>query len=452
MALAWLTGAARIAAPALSFSLAAPAPHARGGGRQQVGPGAARRDPGGVAHLGIDRRRRHRRGVRVGQAEQAVLEVVADRQRRGVDAVAAQDDHRIVAQVAAEIRLESAVAADVRDLELAGGALADRPAVAVVGMRPPSLRDVRPDVLLALRPRQHRIAGQRQVPAVEVAGRRQDAAVAAQVPPGAIRCPRMVERRSPVAVGGIAVRQQRERPGRQPESGVPHARRPEQPPAQEVVVGAAGCHLHHHRQHAEAAVRVAVPAPGGTQQPRGEDPPQQLRPGDRLVLLAEGVAQPRGVGEELVQRDRRLVGRRAGEEAAQGVLDLELALHLEREDRRGGELLRDRGDVEQGLGGVRTPPRTVGQAVPLVQQHPPAPGHQHRARITVGGEPRHVPVELGAHRIARHRHDPRIGVRVRQPPQPPRPPRLVRQRQHCQHRQTSFAIASARDLSGGRWR
>ncbi len=71
----------------------------------------------------------------------------------------------------------------------------------------------------------------------------------------------------------------------------------------------------------------------------------------------------------MVQRDRGLVVRHGAEVLAGQVRDRQLALHLEGEDGRGGELLRDRAEVVHAVGRQRDAARAVSQAVGLLEQH-----------------------------------------------------------------------------------
>ncbi len=261
----------------------------------------------------------------------------------------------------------------------AGGPRRDRPAVGVVGRGVRPLRQVGGEELLPLGGREHGISGERQVPAVEVAGRGQDAAVAAQVPVGSVGGPWMVERRPPGAVQAVAVREPPPVPGRQAEAGAGHAGRQEELVAHQLAERAPGGGLGHRGEQAVAGVRVAEPSPRRHHQPRREEPPQHLVAGHRLVLGPQHVGQAGGVAEELVQGDRGLVGRRGREEAGDGVLHPQPSLLLQLEDGGGGELLRHRGDVEERVGRERLAARLVGEAVALVDEDRAAPRDEHGA-------------------------------------------------------------------------
>jgi hypothetical protein len=62
------------------------------------------------------------------------------------------------------------------------------------------------------------------------------------------------------------------------------------------------------------------------------------------------------------------------------------------------ELLADRGDVEQRVGGERDAVGAVGQAVTLVQDHLAVLRHHDRARVAETGELDQIAVERGAER------------------------------------------------------
>ncbi|MEI9928006.1 MAG: hypothetical protein WDN44_10365 [Sphingomonas sp.] len=64
------------------------------------------------------------------------------------------------------------------------------------------------------------------------------------------------------------------------------------------------------------------------------------------------------MAEELADRDGVAAGD-PGNELADGVVEAELAFVLKHQDRRGGELLRDRGDRIFGVGGGRPDPRAL---------------------------------------------------------------------------------------------
>jgi len=106
-----------------------------------------------------------------------------------------------------------------------------------------------------------------------------------------------------------------------------------------------------------AAVRVLELAPRGELEWQGPERRQQVvhRDGVGAMLhqrLEAGVARdPRGVREQLVNRD--VLGRSwiVGQMLGHGVLDGQLAGLLELQDRRRGELLGHRADAERGVRG-----------------------------------------------------------------------------------------------------
>src|SRR6185295_15005753 len=108
------------------------------------------------------------------------------------------------------------------------------------------------------------------------------------------------------------------------------------------------------------------------------------------------LGKTRGVSQQLMERDPRLVWRGCGKETGDRIFHLELALHLQPQHRRRGEWFADRGDVEERVGGERRSPGAVRQAVALIENDLAVPGHQDRARVAVAGELGEIAVEGGA--------------------------------------------------------
>src|SRR4051794_4842261 len=99
-----------------------------------------------------------------------------------------------------------------------------------------------------------------------------------------------------------------------------------------------------------------------------------------------------------MEGDRRLLSGEGAKGLAERVLDLELAPRFELEDGGGGELLGDRGDVEDRARGIGSAMRPVGEAVALVEDDLPVLGDQGRAREAEGFERGEIAVERRAER------------------------------------------------------
>src|SRR5262245_34404194 len=94
-----------------------------------------------------------------------------------------------------------------------------------------------------------------------------------------------------------------------------------------------------------------------------------------------------------MKRDRSLVIRNVGKVFAERVRGLQFSLRLQPQQRGGGELLGERGDVVNGLRGIRS--LRVGEAISFVQQDVIALCDQNRAGKAVGREPREVLIDAG---------------------------------------------------------
>ncbi len=101
------------------------------------------------------------------------------------------------------------------------------------------------------------------------------------------------------------------------------------------------------------------------------------------------------MGEELVEGDGLLVGGRVGEELADGVSSLELALHFELEDGGGSELLGDGADGDDAVRGHGRAVLAVGETVAFVEQDLVTLGDEGHAGEAEAREAREVIVELG---------------------------------------------------------
>jgi hypothetical protein len=120
----------------------------------------------------------------------------------------------------------------------------------------------------------------------------------------------------------------------------------------------------------------------------GQRAPHVFVAADGVVVGRREVGLEAGrVRQEVVQRDGRFVGGNGGNVAGQGVLDVQLAVHLQTQDRGGRELLGDRADRVDDIGRHRQPALAVGEAVALAQQDLAAAGHEHRAGVAGRGEP-----------------------------------------------------------------
>ena len=158
-----------------------------------------------------------------------------------------------------------------------------------------------------------------------------------------------------------------------------HAVREEQALAHKRLVAFARELLDDRPQQAEVRVLVRVAGPRGEAEGRGEDLAQVLGERDGLVIADIGVGEARRVRQEVVKRDRGLVGGDVGKVAADRVRHAQLRRFLELEDRRGRELLGDRADVGDG---PRRPPRpafAVGQAEAVDEERRFAARHEHHA-------------------------------------------------------------------------
>jgi hypothetical protein len=98
------------------------------------------------------------------------------------------------------------------------------------------------------------------------------------------------------------------------------------------------------------------------------------------------------VREEVVDRDRLLVVGHALEVVRDRIVDRELAAGLERQDRGGRELLRDRTQREDAGGRDRHAGLAVGQAVPLAEDGAPVLDDEDGARDPERLEPGQVGV------------------------------------------------------------
>ena len=209
-------------------------------------------------------------------------------------------------------------------------------------------------------------APQRRVPAHHVGERRVQPPVAAQGPVG---CPGLLdasEDRAPVLAAAVAVRDAGRVPARGLVAGLGHAGGLQDELAEGRLVVFAGRLLDDGGEQAVARVRVLVALARGEEELGGERAPGVLLSGRRLVVGgAEVRLEARGVGEQVLERDPRLVRGHAVEEAGDGVARLQLPQLLEAQDRGGGERLGDRAEVEDGVGAHRDAAIAVGVAVAL---------------------------------------------------------------------------------------
>ena len=275
------------------------------------------------------------------------------------------EDHQPLPQHPGQLGVGPAVAAVV-PRHLADRGVQQHPAVAVPAVAARLLGDAGPEQLALGTPVEDPMVEQGPVPTRQVTRSREQAAVAAQVPPRSARRPRMLERPAlPDPAGVVLDGDVGAAPARQRVTGLRHARRPEQVAGQEPLVAGAGRPLDDHRQQAVADVGVVVRRAGRGAQRGGESPRDQLPPGEPLVVVAERVDQPRGVGEQLLDGDARLVRRDRPEPVADRLVHVEPTEHLELDHRGGGELLGQRADVVDGVAPGRHARGAVGKTEPL---------------------------------------------------------------------------------------
>jgi hypothetical protein len=111
--------------------------------------------------------------------------------------------------------------------------------------------------------------------------------------------------------------------------------------------------------------------------------------GDRELLVEKlgqaGIAgDPRGVGQQVLDRHLRPRRWRIGVVFRDRIVDRQLALVDQLQDRRGGELLGDGAEAELGVGGVGDIPFAVGRAEALAPDRRAVLGHQDRAAEALG--------------------------------------------------------------------
>lgn len=114
------------------------------------------------------------------------------------------------------------------------------------------------------------------------------------------------------------------------------------------------------------------------------------------------------MGEEVPDGERPPVIGKLRDVGANRVVEIEPAIPCQENHRRGGELLRDRSRLEDGLGRDRRPVLEIRHPIAALKEHRPIPAHPNRAPGRVGripgsedrvGQRR----EVGSPRLARRR-------------------------------------------------
>ena len=131
------------------------------------------------------------------------------------------------------------------------------------------------------------------------------------------------------------------------EAGVLHAERIEQALLQEIRKCLAGNHLDDARRGVDACLAILPLVSRGKQQRLGDDGRDEFRQrGDGFQLFRLEVAQPAGVGEALLDGDRRLVAGETGQVFGNRIVHGEFSLLLHHHHGGGGDRLGHRGDPE----------------------------------------------------------------------------------------------------------
>ncbi len=174
--------------------------------------------------------------------------------------------------------------------------------------------------------------------------------------------------------------------------GVGHSQGREDGVREELPEGLSRDPLDDQRQHLVAGVRVLIPFARGEQGgfiPGGQKEHRLLGVGHALCgLFLEDVVvvrQPRGVGQEVAQRDRVAESLELGQELHHRVVVVELAAFGQDHDRHGGELFRNRGQPEGGLRSNGFPAFEVGESKTGGVQDLIVPHHHDRSAGRVTG-------------------------------------------------------------------
>lgn len=192
----------------------------------------------------------------------------------------------------------------------------------------------------------------------------------------------MVERRAELPAIGVAVRHFARGPSRAAIARLRQAERFEEPRVEELFVALAGQDLDQRAEKGVTAVRVGVAAARLPEQRRSEHLPHVVVALRALVVFRRRIVDPRRVRQQMVQRDRALVGRYARKVPKERIFGAQLALLLERQDRGGRELLGERTHVEDGRRRHVAPGRVVGAAIALLEQDLVVAGYEHGAAET----------------------------------------------------------------------
>ena len=149
--------------------------------------------------------------------------------------------------------------------------------------------------------------------------------------------------------------------------------------------------LDHDSEQEVAGVRVPVALAGREVDPLGaHDGGESLGRGRHVGVLGarrveriDVVLQAAAVVEQVAERHRGRVGRKLRHEAADVVVERERAVAGEERDRRGGELLRDRAEVEDRRRRDRDPVLEVGHPEAVGVDEPALAHHADRAARSV---------------------------------------------------------------------
>ena len=243
------------------------------------------------------------------------------------------------------------------------------PTIGVGELRALALRHVGLRELRLLLRGEDRLPLQGHVPAIHVPDRRVNSSVAPQIPPGTVGRPGLVQRCGAALPVHVAPGDVLPPPLRQPVASVEHSRGLEQVAAQKILIASTRKQLNDRREQAVPGIGVMEALPRLREERFGQGAADDFIARDRIVVAAEIGPQARGMGEEVVERDGALVRRDVGEIFADGIRNLQPSPRLQLQNRGGGELLGNRSDVEDGVGGHPNPALAIRQSVPFRQHH-----------------------------------------------------------------------------------
>jgi hypothetical protein len=245
----------------------------------------------------------------------------------------------------------------------AGCITVDEPAKAVVGLAAVGEKGGGPHQLLQARAEEHALV-EGPIPGDQVVHRRVDAAVAQDAARRALVGKTIPRRCCGIAEGTVRY----DRDAGLPCHGRRHADSREDPVVQEPGERLPGYRLDHEREDGVPGIAVAERRPRGEQQAIGTVKQSQhvairdasCRRGVEEILVCP---EPRGVREEMADRDLATIRGKVGQNVARALLEPEPALVDEQHDPHGREGLGERGEAKVRALGHGRPVLEIGEAV-----------------------------------------------------------------------------------------